>query len=552
MYRNHFHLKERPFQLVPTPAYLYPSRCHQDALAHLRYALESGEGFVELTGEVGTGKTTLLRTFLEGLDDSVAVACIFNPTLNAVELLQSINRDFGVAPSSTSRSDLTAYLHRFLVENREAGRKALLVVDEAQNLSVEVLEELRLLSNLETTKSKLLQTVLCGQPELGEMLERHELRQLAQRISLSCRLRPLSLEETHDYIVHRCCKAALGDGSDLFSKGARDLIYRFSQGIPRIINICCDRALLCAYGAHRKRVDKVSVKEALAELSDRPYMASLFMSRTVMKAAVITLLVAMVLGAGFFLSGRYLSPVGTPSLPSAAETHEAVSPSSSTYTLSDLFDESAVFHSATWAITRIMRFWGKEMVEDAPTEITDPYLLLSAVAASRHMEVVPVDGTFEPMLRFQLPALVLFKTGLGVPLALVYDGLSPSGMLRFQSEKGGLEMNRVDVERLWTGRAFIAFVNPLGFSETVWRHSSSAEVIALETALVRAGFSAVRVDGVFDELTLGAIHAIQSACAIAEDGKVGAQTRVALAAAIRNGGTESSEDLSVGMHEVAP
>ena len=539
MYRKHFHLKERPFQLVPTPSYLYPSRCHGEALGHLRYALESGEGFVELTGEVGTGKTTLIRTFLEGLDDSVAVACIFNPTLNALELLQSINRDFGTEATSSSRSDLTAALHRFLIENREKGRRALLVIDEAQNLSIEVLEELRLLSNLETTKRKLLQTVLCGQPELGEMLERHELRQLAQRISLSCQLRPLCQEETHSYILHRCNKASLGDGSRLFTKGARELIYRYSHGTPRVINICCDRALLCAYAAGKKEVDKGAVKEALKELSDRPYMAAkpTPLSRPFMKGAVMTLVIAMVLGAGFLISSRYLPPVNAPTLPVASVESDDVEPlpEPATYSLSDLFDEAGIGHSATWAVTRIMGLWGEENVSESFAGIIDPYLLLSAAAASRNMDVMPVDGDFQPVMGYQLPALVLFKTGSGVPLALVYDGQVPGGLLRFQSEKGTLEMSRMDVERLWTGRALIAFQNPIGHSETVGMRSPAPEVIALETALVRAGFDEVRVDGVFDDITRQAVQAIQRACAIPKDGRVGAKTRVALASVIRNG-----------------
>ncbi|WP_300672361.1 ExeA family protein [Desulfoluna sp.] len=561
MYRQHFHLRERPFQLVPTPSYLFPSRCHQEALGHLTYALESGEGFVELTGEVGTGKTTLLRTFLDGLDETVAVACIFNPTLNAVELLQSINRDFGVSTDSTSRSDLTAALQGFLIENREAGNKALLVIDEAQNLSIEVLEELRLLSNLETTRAKLLQIVLCGQPELGVMLERYELRQLAQRISLACRLRPLSAVETHRYIVHRLVRASFDGNASLFTRRARERVFRYSRGTPRVINICCDRALLCAYVAGRERVDVTSVKEALAELSDRPYMQVPFLGRSpwVWRGALLG--VALILAAGMFVFGRsFQAPVPPPSLASAqaeisvpvaeeAPTLEPVSASPAepgagllpvmeepvTYSLFDLFDDAGISNSTPWGIQRIMKQWGHEVTVSELPPIGDSYLLFSAAAAPMGMEVMPVDEDFDLALAFQLPTLVLFDAGNRRPLALVYEGEGERDLLRFHSSKGIVELSRSDAARLWAGRAIIACANPLGFSEVVTAQSGPQEVIALESALSRAGFIQVSVDGLFDGGTLAAVYTLQDTYGILRDGKVGALTRVALASALKNG-----------------
>ena len=520
---------------MPSPSYLYPSSCHREALGHLRYALESGEGFVEITGEVGTGKTTLLRTFLDGLDETVAVACVFNPTLNAVELLQSINRDFGADASSTSRSELTAALQNFLIANRKAGKRALLVIDEAQNLSIEVLEGLRLLSNLETTRSKLLQIVLCGQPELGVMLERYELRQLAQRISLACRLRPFSLEETHLYIMHRVAKAALGDGSELFTKGARALIHRFAAGTPRVINICCDRALLCAYVAGKKKVDKGAVKEALTELSDRPYLARKPGTRTMLTLGGGALFFSMVLGTLFFFMGQgpvVKKPVGSVTV-SVAPVAPPMVPA--TYQFSDLFDEASVNGSVVWGVRQILSDWGHELKASELPPISDPYLLLSAAAAPRSMEVLPLDAGLDALLSFQLPALVLFSSGGELPLALVYDGERHGQLMQFYSEKGCVEISLADVNRLWTGRAIIACANPLGFSTMVTAQSGRREVIALESALSRAGFDGVTVDGRFDSTTRMAVHALQAAYGIPTDGKVGTLTRVALASALKNG-----------------
>jgi len=200
MYNKFFGFKEKPFKLVPNPEYLFLSKSHEEALAHLSYAIYHGEGFVEIIGEVGTGKTTLCRVFLENLDKSIEAAYIFNPKLDALQLLKVINDEFGIDSSPDNTKDLIDILNSFLIEKKSSGQKVLVLIDEAQNLSLEVLEQLRLLSNLETTREKLLQIILVGQPELGEMLASHKLRQLGQRITINCQLTPLSYAETRDYI----------------------------------------------------------------------------------------------------------------------------------------------------------------------------------------------------------------------------------------------------------------------------------------------------------------------------------------------------------------
>ena len=192
MYNSFYGFKERPFQLVPNPAYLYLSRSHEEAMAHMVYAISQGDGFVEITGEVGTGKTTLCRAVLENLDERTEAAYIFNPKLDSLQLLKAINDEFGVDSSGSSVKELIDTLNAFLMKKRMDGSKVVLIIDEAQNLNKDVLEQLRLLSNLETTTSKLIQIILVGQPELGEMLDSRELRQLGQRITLSCYLTPLS------------------------------------------------------------------------------------------------------------------------------------------------------------------------------------------------------------------------------------------------------------------------------------------------------------------------------------------------------------------------
>lgn len=268
MYEKFFGFKERPFQLVPNPAYLFLSKSHEDVLAHLTYAVSQGDGFVEITGEVGTGKTTLCRVFLGNLEEKAEAAYIFNPMLNAVGLLKTINEEFGIDSVSDNTKDLIDGLNLFLMEKKRQGKQVLLLIDEAQNLNKDVLEQLRLLSNLETDTSKLLQIILVGQPELRDTLDSYELRQLRQRITLSCHLRPLNLSETRDYIRHRIQIAAHKPGLK-FTGGAFRSIYRYSKGIPRLINIVCDRTLLTAYGLDQRKITSRVTAAAIQEISTR-------------------------------------------------------------------------------------------------------------------------------------------------------------------------------------------------------------------------------------------------------------------------------------------
>ena len=268
MYENFFGLKERPFKLVPNPAYLYLSKSHEEVLAHLTYTVIQGDGFMEITGEVGTGKTTLCRAFLENLDSDTKAAFIFNPNLNSLQLLKTINDEFGINSDADNTKDLIDTLNSFLIMQKTQGKNTILLIDEAQNLTKEVLEQLRLLSNLETARHKLLHIILVGQPELKKTLNSFELRQLGQRISLSCRIIPLNNKEVIEYIEHRINIASQKPGVK-FSRAAYRSIYKYSRGVPRLINIVCDRALLTAFGLDQQTIKGKTIKTSIRELTAR-------------------------------------------------------------------------------------------------------------------------------------------------------------------------------------------------------------------------------------------------------------------------------------------
>ncbi len=265
MYRKYFGMKRSPFSIAPDPRYLYMSDQHREALAHLLYGIRSDGGFVLLTGEVGTGKTTICRRLLETLTRNIVVAFIIHPSLSVAELLAAVCDEFGIDyPKKTNIKGLVDRINNFLLDLNARRKKAIVIIDEAQNLSNEVLEEIRLLTNLETNERKLLQIILIGQPELKDKLAKPELSQLAQRIVARCHLGPLSKDEVINYVNHRL-EVARGR-SDLFSDDVLNGIYKYSGGIPRLINLICDRALLGAFVQEKEKVDGATLAKAASEV----------------------------------------------------------------------------------------------------------------------------------------------------------------------------------------------------------------------------------------------------------------------------------------------
>ena len=404
MYLNFFGLNEKPFSITPDPRYLFLSERHAEAMAHLLYGINEAGGFIQLTGEVGTGKTTIVRSLLAQAPENAEIALILNPRMTPPEFLLTLCEELGIGvPDSAERSlkDLVDILNDYLLRAHAAGRRVVLVVDEAQNLAPEVLEQVRLLTNLETNTRKLLQIILIGQPELRELLSRNELRQLAQRITGRYHLAPLSEPETAAYVRHRLRVA--GATSEIFGRLALREIHRLSGGVPRVINVICDRALLGGYSLDRHRITTALVRQAASEVFGRR-----FPPRWLPWAAGVALL--GMLGAGGAALWR-LTPgrLDAPARAHAITEPPATDPAAAvharrTASLPALLARYAGDTTAEAAYTRLFSLWG---LRYAPGE--DP-----CAQASRHgLACLKDRGSLGELRLYNRPAILLLTDSAG-------------------------------------------------------------------------------------------------------------------------------------------
>jgi general secretion pathway protein A len=406
MYQAYFGLSEAPFSIAPDPRYLYMSQRHQEALAHLLYGVNAGGGFVLLTGEVGAGKTTVCRCLLEQIPESCDVAYIFNPKLTVPELLSTICVEFGIAypPGNTSIKVFVDCINAYLLEANARGRHTVLIIDEAQNLSADVLEEMRLLTNLETNQRKLLQIILLGQPELATMLERPELRQLAQRVVARYHLGPLTRQEVAAYVRHRL--ELSGARRPLFPAGVMGRVYNLSGGIPRVVNLVCDRALLGAYVQGKERVDRATLAQAAREVFHQP-TAPRKLTRALVAALVLAIGGAAAVTAyqkdqrGTEAAKAASAPAPTPA---RAAQDVAASAAALPETLEWPLDEPAA-RSKAIAYAALFRAWGLDYQGDGADACK--------VAEGLGLRCRVARGGLDELRQFNRPAVLQMRDAAG-------------------------------------------------------------------------------------------------------------------------------------------
>lgn len=526
MYCDSFGFREKPFTITPNPQFIFLSKNHKEAFAHLLYGIDNHAGFIELTGEVGTGKTTVLRTLLNQLDaDSYRTALIFNPPLSALELLRGINREFGISSDQADNAGLLESLNRFLLQENAAGRTVVLVIDEAQNLEPQVLEQIRLISNLETEREKLIQIVLAGQPELREKLKGRELRQLSQRITVRYHLDPMDFRDTIEYVEHRV-EVAAGRRLNIFTRRALRKIYRYSGGLPRLINVVCDRALLVAYSKGRGEVDAKIAAAAIADV--RREGSGRLLRRIAGPAGITALAVLAYLAFSAFLQGDSFTGNNNDfsAANPAANRPQAAIPSSLELLKAELANRTEG-ESARDAYNAIARLWGAPLI-DVPSgraSASD----LEGLAAAGGLRLSRFNCGLEALLRLDYPAILELS-------------LPPGGERRYLSllgERGGrlviappfpsrASISAADLEALWSGRSYLPWKNVLGIPVVNRRGARGDGIRNLRRLLQQAGFPSGALTDVYDEEAISAVRRFQKAQGLEPDGLVGSQTLLVL------------------------
>jgi general secretion pathway protein A len=562
MYLPFFGLNEKPFSITPDPRYLYLSERHAEALAHLVYGVSEAGGFVQLTGEVGTGKTTVIRSLLGQVPKNAEVALILNPRMSAPEFLLTICEELGIGvPDSAEGSikDLVDILSRYLLRAHAEGRRVVLVVDEAQNLAIDVLEQVRLLTNLETPTQKLLQIILIGQPELRELLGRPELRQLAQRITGRYHLDPLSEPESAAYVRHRLRVA--GATSDIFTNGALAEVHRLSGGVPRLINVISDRALLGAYTQDRHRVTGVLVRRAATEVLGQRFTPPWL--PWVAGGAVAAALALGSFGVWRFglADGVIASPApapasasapapgapltaeaaradATPGAPHGAAPEAAPAPPVP-LTTSDVLTRHAAETTTEGAYARLFRLWGATYTPGGG----DPCLQ----AVRQGYDCLAQRGTLAQLRLYNRPAVLTLNDSTGGAYQVVVSRL---GATEAWLELGDSppSVGIADLANYWFGDYVI-----------LWRPATpgvkdlSAGMRGPEVAWLREGLE--RLAGVerdepasdlFDRELARLVEQFQRERRLTVDGIAGVQTQVALDAALPPPGTPVLSDMPRG------
>ncbi len=547
MYEQFFGLDDEPFRLTPDTRYLFLSAKHAEALAHLRLGLTESSGFVCITGDVGTGKTTLLRVFLAELGPEITAAYALTPPLSALDLLRRVCREFRVTPAGDSQTDLVDGLHAYLIEQSALGRSCVVVLDEAQALSIELLEQIRLLLNLETETRKLLRVVLVGQPQLRRLLLDPELAQLNQRITLRWHLGPLSSRETRAYVHHRLAVASGGRARRLFTRPALRLLHGVSGGVPRLINMIAHRALLAAFVAREPRVSRRIVARAYREIQAVPLPGTLTLARRAALAGCGLAIGASLVAVGapevdrlFRVPPSLATPSGpsptadatsgptdsTPSTgPAAAPPADVPAPITSAAELGRLLAGRDTQATARAATATLLTVWGARPLVEGEARLPED---LESVAWRRGLEELQLTANRSMLRLLDLPALLeLRPPGATVPCWAAITGIDDSWMV-LSIEGMSITADTVLLEPLWTGQAHILWKDFDALGPTLRPGVRGAAVAHLQALLRRVGTDGLAPTGTFDSATAKAVVEFQRRHQLDADGLVGPITRIVL------------------------
>lgn len=540
MYTKYFGFNEKPFTLTPNPRFIYLSKNHKEAFAHLLYGINNHYGFIELIGEVGTGKTTVLRTLLSQLqEEHYRTALIFNPCLTGVELLRTISQEFGLSPKSDYANEILSDFNNFLLEETTNGRTVVLVIDEAQNLRPDVLEQIRLISNLETENDKLIQIILAGQPELATLLERPELRQLNQRIAVRYRLNPMSLHETRAYIRHRM-EVAGETGGVSFTQFATRCVYMFSGGVPRMINILCDRCLLTAYGDERRRITAGVAVRGIRELLNAPRHKKLSRAFAGVTAVAVICIILSLFIPGLIpgklnSGGRPVRPVT--SSPMAAESSTASQDTAADAPRNDhrfaqLRQEIVSYNmndSHLLAFNAIAEKWGAIPIRVFNGQFTVPDAYIR-FAGRRELRVTEFKGSLEDVMRFDVPFLVVTRiSGRLGPYCVAVTSTGENTATVSPQLFGNGTISKSDLKMIAEGTFYLIWQNSGHVPARLLPGDRRYEVRALQLLLQKAGTYRDGIDGYYGSATAKAVGDFQRKTGIPPNDNVGELTLAALA-----------------------
>ena len=527
MYYRYFGLQEEPFSIAVNPKYLFMSTRHRDALAHLLYGVGAGGGFILLTGEVGTGKTTINRCLMQQLPMETDVAIILNPALNAEELLATVCDELEIdyEPGTSSLKVLTDRLHTFLLENHGRGRNTVLMIDEAQHLQFDVLEQIRLLTNLETNTRKLLQIILVGQPELSVMLAKPELRQLSQRITARYNLKPLDFEETVAYIRHRLQVAGLPANQELFPRSVVKGVYKYSRGIPRLINVLCDRMLLGTYGQNKPRVDSSMLRQAAGEvLGEETQSPGRGRTWVWVSAALVGIAALLaVLWWRPLLPGATLPPMPASSIDIPVQAAHTPPAESVVVIPEPAPVQQPWLRQRSQALDALSAWLGVESGVSG-----DP--CIDAQSQGWRCETLAAES-WDDILEIDRPALLALLTPARFNATAVLVGVNgENGLLLYQGEE--VELPLADLAPLWRGEFLIFWQPPQYYVEPLGLGDSGPMVgwLAREFAQLD-GQQRPLADDVFNAALDARVRLFQRQFSLLDDGVVGMKTLLRLNAA---------------------